>query len=153
MGSETCASPVICAPSVEAGSLPEAGVEGWGVSPTIVPGVPVPSEVGVGGGVVGAVGTGDGAGVVSVVSVVVVSGAWVGSEVVVVTVVVAAGALGVCALGSWVESVVTSVTGAAGGLGAAAGSGTAGELGVVGMTAAVVVGALFGWEAFVFLTT
>lgn len=99
-------------------------------------------EAGGGGGVVG---------VVSVVVVVVVGGA--GSAGVVVTV-AAVGAL-VCALGSWVESVVTSVTGGGTGLGTVepAGSGVGEEvLGWLGIAAsATVLGAFFAAASLVFL--
>jgi hypothetical protein len=73
--------------------------------------------VGRGGVVAAGGGVGVAIGAVSVVAAVVGAGDGAVSGVVVVTVVIVVGdvaALGACALGSWVESVVTSVTGAAG---------------------------------------
>lgn len=96
------------------------GVVGWGTLTTTVPGVAPP--LGVSAGVVGVVDVVVG-GVASavvgggVVWDVVVGGGVVAASVLVGAVDVAAGggdSAGVCALGSWVESVVTSVTGGVG---------------------------------------
>jgi hypothetical protein len=94
----------------------------------------------VGGGEVGAVGVlATGGGVVAVSSV------FVGGVVTVVSVgVTATGAavvLGACALGSWVESVVTSVTGGAGLGGTAVGAVIGVATVEAGTTAAAFVGA------------
>jgi len=89
-----------------------------------------------------------GAGVASVVA----GGGVTAASLVVVTVAAGAGgsALGACALGSWVESVVTSVTGGTAALGTV-GCGVV-EIAVeLGATAATVFGALVGVAIFGFL--
>ncbi len=109
-------------------------------------GAPVPSGVGLGGG--GVVGAGGCVGVVSVVGGVVEGGVGtvtVGGSPVVET---SAGALGACVLGSWVDSVVTSVTGAGAGLATGVGKVATG----VGAATATVTGVCAGIAIFAFLT-
>jgi hypothetical protein len=124
-------------------------VVGCGTLPTTVPTgrVTVASEADGGGGVVSVTG-GGGEGVVSVVVVV------VGTVAVVEPSPGEVGVLDACVLGSWVDSVVTSVTGASGALESVVGSGVL-VVGLVvvavGVALAIVVGGLVGTASFAFL--
>jgi hypothetical protein len=134
-------TPFFSVSSPEASS-PEVCAFSWEEPPTGTVGGGLPGLSGAGGGGgVGVVVAGGGVGVVSVV---------LGGAGVVVVSVVDTSTEVVGALGSWVDSVVTSVTGGAAGLGVGC-NGVVVELGLPAAVSVTIAGALFGTAIFAFI--